>query len=196
MIIVLPILDSINCGNGKSDFVRNVCTKDENGIWSLENFKFAMKQLKNSKKLIWLSLLYAIGDLGYNLTGITIGKEATSTARAIAENMKIILIWAFFLFPFNPIQYREKFNWIQLIGYLVLLFGNLVYHEIIVLFKSDEENLESQLNKEYDLIGNRFDNNEKEGNSKTSETRTNDLGNDDNNLSDEFDVLINREMSK
>ena len=71
MIIVLPILDSINCGNGKSDFVRNVCTKDENGIWSLENFKFAMKQLKNSKKLIWLSLLYAIGDLGYNLTGIT-----------------------------------------------------------------------------------------------------------------------------
>ena len=196
MIIVLPILDSINCGNGKSDFVRNVCTKDENGIWSLENFKFAIKQLKNNKKLIWLSLLYAIGDLGYNLTGITIGKEATSTARAIAENMKIILIWMFFLFPFNPIEYREKFNWIQLIGYLVLLFGNLVYHEIIVLFKSDEENLESQLNKEYDLIGNRFDKNEKEGNSKTSETRTNDLGNDDNNLSDEFDVLINREMSK
>ena len=196
MIIVLPILDSINCGNGKSDFVRNVCTKDENGIWSLENFKFAIKQLKNNKKLIWLSLLYAIGDLGYNLTGITIGKEATSTARAIAENMKIILIWMFFLFPFNPIEYREKFNWIQLIGYLVLLFGNLVYHEIIVLFKSDEENLESQLNKEYDLIGNRFDKNEKEGNSKTSETRTNDLGNDDNNLSDEFDVLINRDMSK
>ena len=196
MIIVLPILDRINCGQGKSDFIRNVCTKDENGVWSLENFIFAMKQLKNNSKLIWLSLLYAIGDLGYNLTGITIGKEATSTARAIAENMKIILIWMFFLFPFNPIQYREKFNWIQLIGYLVLLFGNLVYHEIIVLFKSDEENLESQLNKEYDLIGNRFDKNEKEGNSKTSETRTNDLGNDDNNLSDEFDVLINREMSK
>ena len=106
MIIVLPILDSINCGEGKTDFIRNVCTKDENGVWSLENFVFALKQLKNSKKLIWLSLLYAIGDLGYNLTGITIGKEATSTARAIAENMKILLIWIFFLFPFNPINYR------------------------------------------------------------------------------------------
>ena len=198
MIIVLPILDSINCGNGKSDFVRNVCTKDENGIWSLENFKFAMKQLKNSKKLIWLSLLYAIGDLGYNLTGITIGKEATSTARAIAENMKIILIWAFFLFPFNPIQYREKFNWIQLIGYLVLLFGNLIYHEIIVLFKydSNDENIEKKSSEEFNLIDNDLDKNNKEGNSKTSETRTNDLGNDYNNLSDEYDVLISREKSK
>ena len=158
-----------------------------------------MKQLKNNKKLIWLSLLYAIGDLGYNLTGITIGKEATSTARAIAENMKIILIWMFFLFPFNPIQYREKFNWIQLIGYLVLLFGNLIYHEIIVLFKydSNDENLENILDEEYKLIDKDLDKNDKEGNSKTSETRTNELGNDDKiNLSDEYDTLINREKSK
>ena len=51
------------------------------------------------KKLIWLSLLYAIGDLGYNLTGITIGKEATSTARAIAENMKITIIQAIINIP-------------------------------------------------------------------------------------------------
>ena len=184
MIIVLPILDSINCGEGKTDFIRNVCTKDENGVWSLENFVFALKQLKNSKKLIWLSLLYAIGDLGYNLTGITIGKEATSTARAIAENMKILLIWIFFLFPFNPINYREKFNWIQFIGYLMLLFGNLIYHEIIVIFKENKNG-----DEEYIIIDNDSDKANKEGNSKTSETRTNELINEENNFEDSDNLL-------
>ena len=184
MIIVLPILDSINCGEGKTDFIRNVCTKDENGVWSLENFVFALKQLKNSKKLIWLSLLYAIGDLGYNLTGITIGKEATSTARAIAENMKILLIWIFFLFPFNPINYREKFNWIQFIGYLMLLFGNLIYHEIIVIFKENKND-----DEEYIIIDNDSDKANKEGNSKTSETRTNELINEENNFEDSDNLL-------
>lgn len=184
MIIVLPILDSINCGEGKTDFIRNVCTKDENGVWSLENFVFALKQLKNSKKLIFLSLLYAIGDLGYNLTGITIGKEATSTARAIAENMKILLIWIFFLFPFNPINYREKFNWIQFIGYLMLLFGNLIYHEIIVIFKENKNG-----DEEYIIIDNDSDKANKEGNSKTSETRTNELINEENNFEDSDNLL-------
>lgn len=184
MIIVLPILDSINCGEGKTDFIRNVCTKDENGVWSLENFVFALKQLKNSKKLIFLSLLYAIGDLGYNLTGITIGKEATSTARAIAENMKILLIWIFFLFPFNPINYREKFNWIQFIGYLMLLFGNLIYHEIIVIFKENKND-----DEEYIIIDNDSDKANKEGNSKTSETRTNELINEENNFEDSDNLL-------
>ncbi len=184
MIIVLPILDSINCGKGKTDFIRNVCTKDENGVWSLENFVFALKQLKNSKKLIWLSLLYAIGDLGYNLTGITIGKEATSTARAIAENMKILLIWIFFLFPFNPINYREKFNWIQFIGYLMLLFGNLIYHEIIVIFKENKNG-----DEQYIIIDNDSDKANKEGNSKTSETRTNELFNEENNFEDSDNLL-------
>ena len=184
MIIVLPILDSINCGEGKTDFIRNVCTKDENGVWSLENFVFALKQLKNSKKLIWLSLLYAVGDLGYNLTGITIGKEATSTARAIAENMKILLIWIFFLFPFNPINYREKFNWIQFIGYLMLLFGNLIYHEIIVIFKENKNG-----DEEYIIIDNDSDKANKEGNSKTSETRTNELINEENNFEDSDNLL-------
>ena len=63
-------------------------------------------------------------------------------------------------------------------------------------YDSNDENIENKSSEEFNLIDNDLDKNNKEGNSKTSETRTNDLGNDYNNLSDEYDVLISREKSK
>ena len=56
----------------------------------------------------------------------------------------------FFMLPFNNIEIREKFNVLQLFGFILLIFGNLIYNEIInineITFKN-EKNEEIEENK-------------------------------------------------
>ena len=66
----------------------------------------------------------------------------------------------------------------------MLLFGNLIYHEIIVIFKENKNG-----DEEYIIIDNDSDKANKEGNSKTSETRTNELINEENNFEDSDNLL-------
>ena len=129
--IMILILSNISCGMGKSDFLKEICSLDDNGLYYVENLSFAFKQLKNSSLLIFLTLFYFIGDLFCNLTGIKIGQILSAMSRSILEPVKSVVVWFYFVLPFNYPQLREKVSIVQLIGFVILVFGNLIYHHVI-----------------------------------------------------------------
>jgi hypothetical protein len=45
--------------------------------------------------------------------------------------LRTILVWIFFLTIPTPIE--EKFSWIQLVGFVFLVLGTLIYNEVLVL---------------------------------------------------------------
>ena len=56
--IVILIFSNISCGNAESKFLREVCSQDNNNNWTIENLKFAIRQLYNSGYLIFLTIFY------------------------------------------------------------------------------------------------------------------------------------------
>jgi hypothetical protein len=64
-------------------------------------------------------------------TGISFSKYASATARSVVDTIRTMVVWVFFLMPFIKKEDREKFIWPQLVGFIMLVFGNLVFNEII-----------------------------------------------------------------
>jgi hypothetical protein len=61
-----------------------------------------------------------------NSFGIAVTKYSSATLRTVGESLRIIIIWLFFMSIGH-----ELFNFVQLIGFSVMLFGSLIYNEII-----------------------------------------------------------------
>ena len=65
----------------------------------------------------------------FNCLGVSITKYASAAQRSTIDMSRTALIWVFFL------VYRgnshEKFNWMELGGFILLIAGTLVYNEII-----------------------------------------------------------------
>lgn len=62
---------------------------------------------------------------------MAVTKMVSSTNRVVLRQLKIVLIWLFFLL--YPYHGNESFKPIQLIGFLVLVFGVFLYNEVIIL---------------------------------------------------------------
>ena len=160
--IMILILSNISCGMGKSDFLKEICSFDDNGLYYVENLSFALKQLKNSTLLIFLTFFYFIGDLFCNLTGIKIGQILSGMSRSILEPVKSVVVWFYFVLPFNYPQLREKFSIIQLVGFIILVFGNLIFHHIIniveIINKYNLNKKKENINKKENDINNYIEN--------------------------------------
>jgi len=63
---------------------------------------------------------------GFNVTGVMITKYASAAQRSTIDTCRTVVIWAVFL-----LLGKEKFLAGQLFGFAILLFGTLVYNEII-----------------------------------------------------------------
>lgn len=143
-VILLIIFQFIECPNGStSKSVQKICTKDDKGKWTVENTYFAFKQLGDSYLLIGMALLFVLSISVFNIAGITISKHMTGTARAVIDSVATVVVWGFFLMGFLPNNVREKFSWIQLIGFVLLVFGTLIYNEVkglaFNLFDKDDD---------------------------------------------------------
>ena len=65
-------------------------------------------------------------------------KYGSAAQRTTADMMRPLLVWVFFMFypvpqKEGPDRPSEKFTFLQLGGYVVLLIGVLVYNEILVV---------------------------------------------------------------
>ena len=69
----------------------------------------------------------------FNFFGISVTKFASAAQRSTIDSLRTLFIWMFFLFQPSDKPYREIFYWEQLIGFIILVFGTLVYNEIVVL---------------------------------------------------------------
>ena len=85
------------------------------------------------KAILIVYIFYVVSIALYNIVGINLTKLVSSTARAVVDTVRTVFIWLFFL-CFEPVEgTKETFHVLQFIGFLFLVFGTLVYNEIIVL---------------------------------------------------------------
>jgi len=98
------------------------------GAAHLENALDAFVQIKNSW-VIALALSINICSIAFfNFFGISITKYASATTRMVLDSIRTIVIWGFSL------AYGwEEFQFLQLIGFALLLSGTCIYNEVLVL---------------------------------------------------------------
>lgn len=78
----------------------------------------------------------AIGVIGtiafFNYFGVATTKYASAPQRSTVDTSRTVLIWIFFL-TVDVKHAEETFKWLQLVGFIFLVIGTLVYNEILVI---------------------------------------------------------------
>ncbi|MBP3800462.1 MAG: hypothetical protein J6I85_00265 [Clostridia bacterium] len=130
--ILLIIFQFVHC-NDWSEALQEICFKDDEGNFLIENSIFAFRQMWDNKNLLIVYIFYVVSIALYNIVGINLTKLVSSTARAVVDTVRTVFIWLFFLF-ITPVEGTEEhFHWLQFIGFIFLVLGTLVYNEIITL---------------------------------------------------------------
>lgn len=128
-VILLPIFQFIPCNFEGMD---KVCSGNAEGKFYLENTSFALKQTTTKIPL----LLFAIGQTfsigAFNFFGIMLVKYSSAAARAVMDSGRTVLVWLFFLVvPMASGDVLEHFLWLELIGFIVMVGGQLIYNGLI-----------------------------------------------------------------
>ena len=114
-------------------FVENMCTEDDNKEWRPENIVFALRQLIDNHILTIIVPITIIFMSSFNIFGVSITKYGSATTRSVTDNCRSFLVWLFFLMPFNQEDLIEKFNWVQLIGFICICLGAFMYNGMLKL---------------------------------------------------------------
>lgn len=97
----------------------------------LENTSYAWDQMMDNKLIFALNFCVIASMSTFNSTGVAVTKNASSSQRATIDTSRTVLIWGFFLIYTGA--GHETFQWLQLVGFIVLVFGTLIYNEILVI---------------------------------------------------------------
>lgn len=120
-LIALPIMQSIQCG-GKTG-LGSLCN-----FGYLENSSYAFYQMSVDSTIIWLAIGMMASIAIFNVCGITTTKYASAAQRSTIDTSRTVIIWMMSVW-----LGLEKFHWQSIIGFVFLVFGTLLYNEIIVL---------------------------------------------------------------
>jgi amino acid transporter len=123
-MIALPILQAIPC---KPDPVAAFCPFDK-----LEDSIIAFKQMGNNLVILFCGIGVIFTIAFFNYFGVATTKYASSPQRSTVDTSRTVLIWIFFLAV--PIKGAEEtFHFLQLLGFICLVIGTLVYNEILIV---------------------------------------------------------------
>ena len=78
--------------------------------------------------IIWLSFGMMLSIACFNVCGITTTKVASAAQRATIDTSRTLIIWIM-----SCLLGLEPFNWQAIFGFILLVFGTLVYNEILIL---------------------------------------------------------------
>jgi drug/metabolite transporter (DMT)-like permease len=119
--ILLPIFQHIPCN------IEDLCPFGvlEDSLRAIDDFSF-------NHNLIWLSVAVCFTMAMFNGFGVTVTKNASSAQRATIDTARTVLIWVFFMIV-EVRHKKEKFSWIQLLGFVFLVIGTLVFNEIVIV---------------------------------------------------------------
>ena len=118
-IILLIIFQQINCDMA-------LCTHGK-----LEDTLFAFEQMGDNVVLVVLIVGGILSIAFFNFFGVSVTKNASAAQRSTIDTSRTAIIWIFFLIYKG--DGHEEFIWLQLVGFIVLIFGTLIYNEILVL---------------------------------------------------------------
>ena len=123
----------ISCDGWNDVIKEGICFKNDKNKAYIEDSIFAFMQMWDNKTLLILYIFFIISVALYNLVGIKLTKLVSSTARVVVDEVRAVFIWLFFMI-FNPVKgTEEEFHYLQLIGYIFLVLGTIIYNEILVI---------------------------------------------------------------
>ena len=102
-------------------------------ISRIEDSNYAFRQMGDNAALLVIYIFYIVSIAMYNIVGINLTKLVSSTARAVVDTVRTVFIWLFFLI-FEPVaNTKEGFYPLQLVGFIFMVFGTIVYNEIVAI---------------------------------------------------------------
>jgi hypothetical protein len=93
-----------------------------------ENTIDSVLQVTNSWEIGFCGFLLIVSIALFNSCGMSVTKEMSATTRMVLDSVRTLFIWAFSL-----ILKWETFQFLQPVGYLLLLMGLLVYYNLVLL---------------------------------------------------------------
>lgn len=94
----------------------------------LEDVPDAFTQLGNNPALIGPILGNIISIAFFNFAGVSVTKELSATTRMVLDSVRTLVIWVVSL-----IVKWQKFQYLQPIGFAVLVVGMMLYNDVVIL---------------------------------------------------------------
>jgi drug/metabolite transporter (DMT)-like permease len=113
VLLLVPIASYIKCGLFDYGF--------------LEDVPLALSQVFNSKTLLLLLFCaYFFVNPLYDIFGVSVTKYSSSLSRVTIDTIRAFTVWVVSLLCGN-----EVFSWLQLIGFVIMTSGALIYNEVV-----------------------------------------------------------------
>jgi len=102
-----------------------------------ENLQNDFEMVKNSKQLQKVIVIYLISVLTFNIAGMMVTYKLSAVHRTLLEASRTAVIWALDLgihaqMPDSPYgEAWNKWSWLQLAGFFLLVIGQATYGELI-----------------------------------------------------------------
>ncbi|ELR16647.1 uncharacterized protein ACA1_088940 [Acanthamoeba castellanii str. Neff] len=106
---------------------------------SYENAVDGFVMIGNNMTLLGLVLLYWLSIAFYNFTSLSVAKSLTTVHRTFIDACRTLCVWGIQLviyYAFNHTSLGEgwgHYSYIQLIGFVLLISGTLVYNSVVKL---------------------------------------------------------------
>ena len=134
--VILPIISYIPCSFGES-----ACVFDLHSLPFLESPLAYFREAGSSGSLLFFCILGVFSIATFNVTGVTVTKYINALARSIADVTRTILVWGIgIIITLTAGANYPNFEWeivkvgavfIELLGFVILVAGNLIYNKII-----------------------------------------------------------------
>ncbi len=99
----------------------------------VEDSLMALRQMRENPRILIVQLALMVSICCCLCFSMSVIKYASATQRTTVDTTRTVLVWAFFLSYTGIPQSHEKFDYVQLIGFIILIFGSTLFNEILVL---------------------------------------------------------------
>ncbi len=98
----------------------------------------AAVMMKNNPGLMTFCVLYLVSIAFYNYAGLSVAKSLTSVHRTLIDALRTVSVWggSLVINHFTHGRFCEgwgHYSWMQIIGFLFLIVGTLVYNKVLRL---------------------------------------------------------------
>lgn len=128
--ILITIFSFISCDFSEK-FKKNVCFSDKDDNSHFEDPIYAFRQMWENKLILIFIILFIVAAAVYNIVGVQVIEVANMTTRGVADTVRTVVIWLFFLFIHPVKDTQETFYPLQLVGFILLVTANIIYNEIL-----------------------------------------------------------------
>jgi drug/metabolite transporter (DMT)-like permease len=102
----------------------------------VEDTPEGLRLLTGNGFLAFLVVSYMMSISVYNLVGITVGKKMSAVVRCLVDSCRTVVVWVVNLMLHYLVDEKlgsawQPHTWLQLVGFVILVFGTLLYNEVL-----------------------------------------------------------------